>query len=198
MEDLYKLSEEEIIDRIENLQNFDGGNENVLFWSSINGYNEIIKKLIDAYTKNPLLFPLKINKFWNLALRYAGEHGHKETVELLLKHGADEPSDDKVTVTRTNSKTGMLEKKIVEYNTEITPECAKNFPDRYYFLLLDWIMDSCSPSIFNMIKTHIESKNPSFTYTERLKDPKTFKYKPRYFVIGSKKKKADKEKNEDN
>jgi hypothetical protein len=181
--DLFTIPKEDIIGQINRKGTFDKGNEEVLLWASINGYNDILQVLIDTHKADPDNFPLKVNKYWNLALRYAAEHGHIESVKILLDAGGAQPSHDIVTVTRNNKKVKT------DYTIEISPECAKTLPERYNYLLLDWIIDTCTLSISNLIKECLESLDPTFTYTERLRDKETLEYLPRYHNKAKKKSK---------
>lgn len=196
--DLFSIPKEEIINRIERLESFDGGNEEVLYWAAINGYNDVLHKLINANKSDTNKFPLQVNKLWNLALRYAAIHGQKDSIKILLEAGADTPAYDYVLVTKYDSKIKKYVLQKTLYPSAISPECGVKNPERYNFLWLDWIMDNCTTDIFEMLKKHIEEKNPSFHYTSRAIDKETLEYLPRYTKVQKKKKTTNKRKDEEN
>ncbi len=181
--DLYTIPQIQIINQIQKMDNFEKGNEEVLLWAVVNSYNDIIQMLIDTNKLNPSKFPLKVNKYWNLALRYACERGNIETIEMLLKSGADEPSaDDYIMIGKKfNKKTNIWENEKLNYTAKSAPGCIQpkdkeERKKRYYLLLLDWIYDNCSHPIFEKLKEHVETKNHTFVYTERQKNPETGAY----------------------
>ncbi|MBN1497096.1 MAG: ankyrin repeat domain-containing protein [Spirochaetes bacterium] len=172
--DFFRISKEDIIKQIKKRESFQGGNEELLFWASINGYNDIIKYLIEANREEPSKFPLQINKYWNLALRYAAKHGHVETIKILIDADADNPSYDDVIINEDNIK--------INYTVASAPGSTRH-KERYNYLLLDWIYDNCLPSIFEMLKNHFEKKNNSFHYFERPVNPESGLYISRWHII---------------
>lgn len=179
--DLFTTPQEDIIYNIQNKYKFEQGNEEVLLWAALNGKNDILHALITTNKNDPDNFPLQINKYWNLALRYAAQKNNVETINILLEAEADKPIyTDNIKVGKIyNKKKGIYVDKIINYTAKIASGCVRHH-DRYYYLFLDWVYDNCTTSIFNLLRDHIEKKNPSFTYTKRARDPITREFLPRW------------------